>query len=81
MLRAAPSVMDSAALFCLASKLFLAWSPDNEYIIAHGIAQPCCGDKVRVPPKHLYCPYCKVRQAAFFRQLQARVKSLLTQLL
>ena len=35
MLRAAPSVMDSAALFCIASKLFLALSPDHEYIGAY----------------------------------------------
>lgn len=49
MLRAAPSVMDSAALFLLylitklqnlkaIHNLFLAWSPDHEYIVAHGIA-------------------------------------------
>ena len=80
MLRAAPSVMDSAALFCLVSILFLAWSPDHEYIVAHCIAQPCCGNKVRVPPEHLYCPDCKVCQATFFGQLQTREKSLLTQL-
>lgn len=80
MFRAAPSVMDSAALFCLVAKLFLAWSPYNEYIIAHGIAQPCGGDKVRVPPEFLYSPNRKVCKAAFFRQLQTSVKSLLTQL-
>ena len=80
MLMAAPSVMDSAALFCIVAKLFLAWSPDNEYIVAHGIAQPCCGYEARLPPELLYRPDCKVRQAAFFGQLQARVKSLLAQL-
>lgn len=81
MLRAAPSVMDSAALFFLVSKLFLVLSPDHEYIVAHGIAQPCGGDKARLSPEHLDSPDCKVRQAAFFGQLQTRVKSLLTQLL
>ena len=80
MLRAAPSVMDSAALFCIVAKLFLAWSPDNEYIVAHSIAQPCGGNKVRVSPELLYCPNRKVCKAAFFGQLQTRVKSLLTQL-
>ena len=60
MLRAAPSVMDSAALFCLASKLFLAWTPYHEYIIAHGIAKPCDCYKVRVPPELLYRPNRKV---------------------
>ena len=81
MLRAAPSVMDSAApFFCIVSELFLAWSPDNEYIVAHGIAKPCGGYEARLPPELLYRPDCKVRQAAFFSQLQARVKSLLAQL-
>ena len=77
---AAPSVMDSAAIFLYCVELFLVWSPDNEYIVAHGIAEPCGGYKARLSPELLYCPDCKVRHAAFFRQLQARVKSLLTQL-
>ena len=71
MLRAASSVMDSAALFLLflitkfqnlkyIHRLFLAWSPDNEYIIAHGIAKPCDCYKVRMPPELLYRPNRKV---------------------
>ena len=80
MLMAAPSVMDSAAIFFLVSELFLVWSPYNEYIVAHGIAEPCGGYEARLPPELLYRPDCKVRHAAFFRQLQARVKSLLAQL-
>ena len=91
MLRAAPSVMDSAALFLLyiitklqnlkaIHNLFLVLSPDNEYIVAQCIAKPCGCYKARLPPELLYCPDGKVRQAAFFRQLQTSVKSLLTQL-
>ena len=80
MLMAAPSVMDSAAIFCLVIELFLVWSPYNEYIVAHCIAKPCGGYEARLPPELLYRPYCKVCEAAFFSQLQARVKSLLAQL-
>ena len=71
MLRAAPSVMDSAALFLLyiitklqnlkaIHNLFLVWSPDNEYIVSQGIAKPCGCYKVRVPSELLYCPNRKV---------------------
>ena len=67
----APSVMDSAALFLLylitklqnlkaIHNLFLAWSPDHEYIVAHGIAQPCGGNKVRVSFEYLDGPNRKV---------------------
>lgn len=58
MLRAAPSVMDSAALFRLVARcvLFLAWSFHYEYVITHGIAQPCGGNKVRVPFEYLDGP-------------------------
>lgn len=80
MLRAAPSVMDSAALFCLVAKLFLAWSPDHEYIVAHGIAQPCGGYNKRIAIKD-FKPFNRVNaNAAFFRQLALDVTAIFPQL-